>query len=111
MLLSRCKNCKTYDKLTKYEIASEVWLKCNYGYKQSKEVRVVKNLDVLFYVLVSFIRCLLKVSKLVFEALVDLLVVALLLLHLLELRLDMLAQIINGGPRRKTIDKKQDKVF
>ena len=59
---------------------------------------MVKNLDVLFYVLVSFIRCLLEVSKLVFQPLVDLLVVALLLLHLLELRLDVLGQIVDRGP-------------
>ena len=59
---------------------------------------MVKNLDVLFYVLVSFIRCLLEVSKLVFQPLVDLLVVALLLLHLLELRLDVLAQVVDGRP-------------
>ena len=46
----------------------------------------------------SFIRCLLEVSKLVLQALVDLLVVALLLLHLLELRLDVLGQIVDRGP-------------
>ena len=59
---------------------------------------VVKNLDVLFYVLVSFIRCLLEVSKLVFQPLVDLLIVTLLLFHLLELRLDVLGQIVDRGP-------------
>ena len=59
---------------------------------------MAKNLDVLFYILVSFIRCLLKVGKLVFEPLVHLLVVALLLLHLLELRLDVLRQVVDGRP-------------
>ena len=34
----------------------------------------------------------------VFESLVDLLVVALLLLHLLELRLDVLGQVVDRGP-------------
>ena len=34
----------------------------------------------------------------VLQALVDLLVVALLLLHLLELRLDVLGQIVDRGP-------------
>ena len=85
-------------ELSSCENASKVWLECNYGYKQSKEVRMVKNLDVLFYVLVSFIRCLLEMSKLIFETLVDLLVVALLLLHLLELRLDVLGQVVDGRP-------------
>ena len=37
-------------------------------------------------------------SKLVFQPLVDLLVVALLLLHLLELRLNVLGQVVDGGP-------------
>ena len=37
-------------------------------------------------------------SKLVFQPLVDLLVVALLLLHLLELRLDVLRQVVDGRP-------------
>ena len=46
----------------------------------------------------GLIRCLLEVRKLVFESLVDLLVVALLLLHLLELRLDVLGQVVDRGP-------------
>ena len=37
-------------------------------------------------------------SELVFQSLVDLLVVALLLLHLLELRLDVLRQVVDGSP-------------
>ena len=37
-------------------------------------------------------------SKLVFQPLVDLLVVALLLLHLLEFRLNVLGQVVDGGP-------------
>ena len=37
-------------------------------------------------------------SELVFQSLVDLLVVALLLLHLLELRLDVLRQVVDGCP-------------
>ena len=59
---------------------------------------MLENLDVLFYVLVRFIRCLLKVSKLIFEPLVDLLIVALLLLHLLELGLNVLRQVVDGRP-------------
>ena len=46
----------------------------------------------------GFIRCLLEVRKLVLESLVDLLIVALLLLHLLELRLDVLGQVVDRGP-------------
>ena len=52
-------------------------------------------LDVLLDALVCFVRCLLEVGELVLEPLVDLLVVALLLLHLLELCLNMLREVVD----------------